>query len=153
VKKVLLVAAVLAVFFYLDRERPDAGDPAANGMAASPATESAAPGDDPIAEAYASRTSGVAVSGRGSVTRILGDDSLGDRHQRFVLELHSGQTLLIAHNIDLAPRVEALREGDLVEFSGEYGWNDKGGVVHWTHQDPDGRRPGGWLRHRGRTYE
>jgi hypothetical protein len=93
------------------------------------------------------------VSGKGRVTRVLGDDSLGDRHQRFILELDSGQTILVAHNIDLAPRIEPLREGDLVEFSGEYEWNDKGGIVHWTHHDPQGQHPGGWLRHEGRTYE
>jgi hypothetical protein len=159
-KKLLLIAAVLGVFFYLNRERPEAGY-APQGTSEKPAAESAAlsaddgPGtaDDPIAEAYESRASGVLVSGRGQVTRVLGDDSLGDRHQRFILELDSGQTLLIAHNIDLAPRVEGLREGDLVEFSGEYEWNDKGGVVHWTHHDPNGQRTGGWIRHDGRTYE
>ena len=50
------------------------------------------------------------------MTRTLGDDSMGDRHQRFVLELDSGQTLLIAHNIDIASRVESLHEGDTISF-------------------------------------
>lgn len=36
---------------------------------------------------------------------------------------------------------------------GECGWNERGGVVHWTNRDPDGRRAGGWIDHRGRRYE
>ena len=87
------------------------------------------------------------------MTRVLGDDSLGDRHQRFILELPSGHTVLIAHNIDLAPRVERLAVGDAVEFHGIYEWNDKGGIVHWTHHDPQGQHEPGWLKHQGRTYE
>ncbi|MGH8204200.1 MAG: DUF3465 domain-containing protein, partial [Steroidobacteraceae bacterium] len=91
--------------------------------------------------------------GEGRVSRILGDDSLGDRHQRFIVTLDSGQTVLIAHNIDLARRVEGLQVGDAVSFKGEYEWNDRGGVVHWTHDDQQGQHEAGWLRHRGRTYQ
>jgi hypothetical protein len=97
--------------------------------------------------------SGDQVSGEGRVTRILGDDSMGDRHQRFILELDSGQSLLIAHNIDIAPRVDSLQVGDTVSFYGEYEWNDKGGVIHWTHRDPQGQHDAGWIRYRGRTYQ
>ena len=63
------------------------------------------------------------VRGAGIVSRVLADDDNGSRHQRFILRLPSGQTLLMAHNIDLAPRIANLREGDTVEFSGEYVWN------------------------------
>ncbi|QOY51204.1 DUF3465 domain-containing protein [Candidatus Sulfurimonas baltica] len=40
----------------------------------------------------------------GDVIRVLSDDNTGSRHQRFIIRLSSGQTLLIAHNIDLAPK-------------------------------------------------
>ena len=108
---------------------------------------------DPIASAFSEQRSGVRVTGRGMVVRMLSDDNDGDRHQRFILRLPSGQTLLIAHNIDLAPRLDALRVGDVVEFSGVYEWNEKGGVIHWTHHDPGGRHPAGWLRCGGRLFQ
>ncbi|MEE4185428.1 MAG: DUF3465 domain-containing protein [Gammaproteobacteria bacterium] len=110
--------------------------------------------DQLLAAAFAEQRSDVLVNnGAGRVKRVLADDNQGSRHQRFILELGSGQTVLIAHNIDLAPRIPGLRPGDLVEFAGEYEWNDNGGVVHWTHHDPAGRHPGGWLRHQGQVYE
>jgi Protein of unknown function (DUF3465) len=93
------------------------------------------------------------VRGSGTVTRILPDDEDGSRHQRFILRLPSGQTLLVAHNIDLAPRVTGLEVGDTVEYYGEYQSNPKGGVVHWTHRDPSGRHAAGWLRHAGQTFQ
>jgi hypothetical protein len=85
------------------------------------------------------------------VTAILPDDDDGSRHQRFLVELSGGRTLLVAHNIDLAPRVP-VREGDAVLLRGEYAWNERGGVVHWTHRDPQGRREGGFVEHAGRRY-
>ncbi|ART82375.1 hypothetical protein CBP31_06860 [Oceanisphaera profunda] len=108
---------------------------------------------DPLLLAYQNRQSDVQVEGRGRVVRLLKDDNKGSRHQRFLLALPSGQTLLIAHNIDLAPRIDTLKVGDTVAFYGEYEWNNKGGVVHWTHHDPKGRHPGGWLKHNGKRYQ
>lgn len=116
-------------------------------------TRAAAPADDAIASAYQSQQSGVQLGGQGVVERVLSDDTSGSRHQRFILRLASGQTLLIAHNIDLAPRVSALRAGDSVAFYGEYEWNPEGGVIHWTHHDPDGSHVAGWLKHNGQTFQ
>lgn len=93
------------------------------------------------------------AKGSGTVVRVLSDDDDGSRHQRFILRLAGGRTLLIAHNIDLAPRIPGIRAGDTVEFYGEFRSNPEGGVIHWTHHDPQGRHPGGWLRHKGRTYQ
>lgn len=53
---------------------------------------------------------------------ILADDNDGSRHQR------------------------------LIAFNGVYEWGSTGGVIHWTHHDPDSRHAAGWLRHRGQTY-
>ena len=106
-----------------------------------------------VGRAFKSRTSNVQVEGEGVVTRILTDDLVGGRHQRFIVRLPSGQTVLIVHNIDIAPRVIGLRKSDKVRFYGEYEWNEKGGVIHWTHHDPKGRHVAGWLKHGGRTYQ
>jgi len=93
------------------------------------------------------------VGGEGTIVRILADDREGDTHQRFILRLSSGQTLLVAHNIDIAPRIEDIQVGDRVAFRGVYECSEEGGTIHWTHRDPDGTHLAGWLRHGGRTYQ
>lgn len=87
----------------------------------------------------------------GVVIKRLTDDLEGDQHQRFILKLNCDQTLLIVHNIDLVDRVP-LHEGDLVEFKGEYEFNDRGGLVHWTHRDPNRKHEAGWIKHAGKLY-
>jgi len=86
------------------------------------------------------------VTGVGTVKRVLDDDTIPPRHQRFILEDEFGNTVLVAHNIDQAERVQGLKKGDEVAFHGEYRTNDSGGVIHWTHPDSSRRRQGGWLR-------
>ena len=97
--------------------------------------------------------SGRQAQGSGVVVRKLSDDTKGSRHQRFIIKVPSGKTLLIAHNIDLAPRISFLNVGDTVDFNGVYENNAKGGVIHWTHHDPRGKHQSGWLKHQGRTYQ
>lgn len=109
--------------------------------------------DHSLDEAFKNSLSDIQVGGSGKVINILPDDTQGSQHQKFIIKLISGQTLLIAHNIDLAPRVNSLRVGDNINFYGEYEWNSKGGVVHWTHRDPNGRHEDGWLNHGGQLYD
>jgi hypothetical protein len=109
--------------------------------------------DAALARAFAQRTSNIQVEGQGVVQKVLSDDTEGSRHQRFIVALASGQTLLVSHNIDLAPRVVGLRKGDMVSFSGEYEWNARGGVIHWTHRDPGKRHAAGWIKHNGQLYQ
>ena len=80
------------------------------------------------------------------MVKLLADDREGSPHQRILVRVAGGGTVLIAHNLELAPRVSPLAVGDTLEFAGDFVWNDKGGVVHWTHPDPRGRHRAGWLR-------
>lgn len=109
--------------------------------------------DAALAQAFRSQQSNLQVEGVGVVIKLLPDDNRGSRHQRFLLRLNSGQTLLIAHNIDLAAKIDTLRVGDNVAFYGEYEWSHKGGTLHWTHHDPAGRHVAGWLKHGDRVYQ
>ncbi|ASI92385.1 DUF3465 domain-containing protein [Vibrio mediterranei] len=109
--------------------------------------------DVQLRRAYENQQSDLQVKGEGTVSRVLSDDNKGSRHQRFILRLDSRQTLLVAHNIDLAPRIPDLKVGDRVKFYGEYEWNNKGGVIHWTHHDPRNRHEHGWLKHQGKVYQ
>ncbi len=106
-----------------------------------------------LQNAFETRTSNLQVNGQGVVIKILPDDRKGSRHQKFLVKLKSGQTLLISHNIDLAPRINKLQTGDNISFYGEYEWNPKGGLIHWTHHDPAGRHITGWIKHNGSTYQ
>ena len=145
-KKLLVIAVVLAAVYFGAVER---------GFIPSPqqhADTSIGGGEQALAAAFENRRSDVQVRGSGRVSRVLADDNDGSRHQRFIVQLASGQTVLVAHNIDLADRVASLKSGDSVEFYGEYEWNERGGVIHWTHRDPQGVHAAGWIKHGGRTY-
>jgi cold shock CspA family protein len=141
---VLLVGMFIAASFYFG---PSFVGKNHSYLSASSST------DQSIESAFQNHASGVQVVGEGVVERVLSDDNNGSRHQRFILRLASGQTLLIAHNIDLAPRLGSLASGDKVEFNGVYEWNEKGGVIHWTHRDPNGQHATGWLQHNGMIYQ
>ena len=152
--KRLILFCLVAVAVYAVTDRFDLGHIDLGRIERTDSPREVPPtGGGVVANAFRAHASGVQVSGKGIATKVLSDDTDGSRHQRFILKLSSGQTVLIAHNIDLAPRISSLREGDSVEFNGVYEWNSKGGVIHWTHHDPEGRHEAGWLRHDGRTYQ
>ncbi len=129
---------------------------ASQALDAQPLTESAAqplPDNAAIVQAYERKQSDIFVEGHGTVKKLLPDDNKGSRHQKFLVTISDKQTLLFAHNIDLAPRIDDIAVGDVVSFKGEYVYNPKGGVMHWTHHDPKGNIEGGWIQHNGKLYE
>lgn len=146
-----LVGLVIALAWVLYVGMGQRSAPSPDTSALSPS--SVQQGQDAIRAAFAQRRSGLQVLGEGRVVKLLPDDNDGSRHQRFLIELPGGPTLLVAHNIDLAPRLDALQQGDTVAFHGVYEWNAKGGVIHWTHHDPRGQHTAGWLKHQGKTVQ
>lgn len=149
----LIFALALALLNSVNKQQMLDSDAAQEQLALAVGGESVAGADVLIAEVFRSGRSNVQLGGEGRVAKILPDDNQGSRHQKFLMELESGHTLLISHNIDLAPRIDNLREGERIEFYGEYEWNKKGGVIHWTHHDPKGKHPGGWLKYQDRVYK
>jgi hypothetical protein len=147
VRRSSLVRAVLALVLALV-----AGIVALREAQTGPVAPDPVAGVEAVERAFAQRQSGQWVEVTGTVSRELPDDQQGSQHQRFVVELSAGLTVLVAHNIDLAPRFP-LERGDTVTVRGEYEWNDRGGVIHWTHHDPQGRRTGGFVRHDNELYQ
>lgn len=141
-KNILL--AVFAGVIYLLAQQP--------GWPVS-AVSSLTPSATTLETAFAKKQSDFQIKGQGVVKKVLVDDRKGARHQKFILQTSPEQTVLVAHNIDVADRLPGLKEGDTVSFYGEYEWTVQGGVIHWTHHDPGGRHINGWLKYNGKTYQ
>lgn len=112
--------------------------------------------NDAIVTAFQEQQSDRQVWGCGTIIKALPDDNTGSRHQKILITLtntHPEQTLLLVHNIDIAPRVANISKGTPIRFYGEYVYNDKGGLVHWTHHDPAARHQHGWIESGGLRYE
>ncbi|MFH3626591.1 DUF3465 domain-containing protein [Acinetobacter nosocomialis] len=149
-----IIILLIAAYFGLDLS----GHKKNQSPSSSPATQHTETtfsneGLDAIKAAYDRRQSNVQVQGSGRVKAILREDNDGTKHQKFILVLKNGLSILVAHNIDLAPKIDDLHKGDIVEFNGEYEYNEKGGVLHWTHHDPQNRHENGWLKHNGHIYQ
>lgn len=154
-KRLVLAVGAIAVVWLAQQAGVDLTALGGEGAEANSRPVSTASSNDTlerIEAAASSRESGFMVTVDATVTKELSDDRDGSRHQRFLIELESGRTLLVAHNIDLAERVP-LRQGDDVRVRGQYEWNDRGGVLHWTHRDPDRNQSRGWIEHAGVRFE
>jgi hypothetical protein len=105
-----------------------------------------------VLEAQAARARKVEVTVGAYVKKLLPPDTQGLPHQRFLIGLNNDTTVLVAHDTAMAPPVP-LRQGDFVVIHGEYIWNEKGGVLHWTHHTDTPRHEGGWIDYAGRRYQ
>lgn len=171
--RLLGLLAVLAVGYHFGLFKPTDGDepPFPEVPAAGAATDVPAASAVPVKSAPAKSTVAepretvratlpapkyidhAMVEDSGKVYRLLPDDNEGLRHQKFLVRTASRDSVMIVLNIDIAPRIEGIAIGDIVEFRGEFIDNERGGLVHWTHHDPSGRHAAGWIRHKGRKYE
>jgi len=105
-----------------------------------------------LGEAIAARRQEVWVEFEAAVTKVLADDEEAPRHQRFLVRTDDGDSILVAHNIDVSDRVP-VKAGQRIRLKGRYEWNDRGGVLHWTHRESGRGRSRGWIEVGGRRYE
>lgn len=122
------------------------------GSTASPSGSAIKIGQAQIIQAQQAHSQKCWVTVQAMVLKLLPDDTHPPRHQRFLLKLDNGTTVLVAHNTDLAPSVP-IAPGNVVTIHGEYIWNEKGGLIHWTHHDPQGREEGGWIDYNGQLFK
>ncbi len=125
------------------QERPDSTQPGASQEIVS---------QDQILQAQASQARKVEVLFSARVRKMLPDDTVGLPHELFLLDLNNGTTVKVAHDTKYAPRVP-IQNGDTVTIKGEYIWNRKGGVVHWTHHSDTPRHEGGYIDFAGNRYQ
>lgn len=147
---VTIIVVLIAAYVGIDLKQNNLND---NVVQTSIVEEATVDDQQKIMQAYQQQLSNIQVQSKGEVKAILADDNDGSRHQKMILKMENGLTVLVAHNIDLAPRVEGLRKGEIVEFYGEYEYSPKGGVIHWTHHDPQGKHVDGWLKYQGKSYQ
>lgn len=96
---------------------------------------------------------GIWVSGHGTVTQVLGDQTIGLPRQRFMVHIDdSAPRVMVQHVLSESTRVPVER-GDAVSFQGRYEWSGSGGLISLTHRDPDQPGSGGWIRHKGVLYD
>jgi hypothetical protein len=109
-----------------------------------------------IYAAWQQHRSPLEVTASGTVVKVLGIRSgPSGRHEGFLVHLSGNEahdiTIRVEDNIDLTGPIP-LHSGDGVEIRGEYIFDPRGGIVHYTHRDPRGRHPSGYVRVNGRTY-
>jgi len=112
------------------------------------------PDDAAIVQDFQNHQSYVEVTADGTVATIFPDrSSTTGVHEQFIIRLSSGDiTVEVEHNISIGRRVP-VSVGDSVVVHGEYIWNSKGGLIHFTHHDPQGTHEGGYIKDRGGTYD
>jgi len=112
------------------------------------------PDDAAIVSDFHNHQSNVEVTADGNVVRLLPDrTSSTGTHEQFIVKLFSADiTVEVEHNISIGARAP-VEEGDHVIVHGEYIWNAQGGLIHFTHHDPQGTHEGGYIQVNGKTYD
>ena len=85
------------------------------------------------------------------VIKILPDDTTGSQHQKWIVSLANGRSLLCVYNMDITSRIP-IKVGDVVSMGGQYIYTRAGGLIHWLHADPRGERPNGYVDLNGTRY-
>ena len=152
-QRIWLIIAFAVLSYFASQYSPQQATTVPTSKAVTDHVEFDSPSTSAIAAIIQQQRSDVQIEVSGQVSKLLKDDLDGSRHQKFIIKIPEGYTILVAHNIDLAPRVNAIKIGDSISIYGEYEWNERGGVLHWTHHDPAGRHRDGWIKHQGRIYQ
>lgn len=110
------------------------------------------PDNERLLGAFENGRTGLWVSGHGTVSQVLSDEMLGLPRQRIMVQIDDSLRVMVQHLVMGSMRVPVER-GDVIAFQGRYEFNGNGGTVSLTHSDPEQPGGGGWIRHKGITYD
>lgn len=108
-----------------------------------------------VCDAAARGASHVEVTASGTVVRVLGvARGRSDAHEGFLMRVECAQPVIVRVEANTSfTGTFALQRGTNASVKGEYETDPRGGVIHWTHRDPRGRHPDGYVRVGGATYQ
>jgi len=149
-KLVLLIAALFALQSCQSAPNQTGGD--YSSVPSTAQSSNISYGDAQIIKAQNDHAIKVEVTVEAPVRKLLREDDEGLPHQKFLISLSNGTTILIAHDLKMADHVP-IQPGDIVRIHGEYIWNPRGGLIHWTHHTDTPYHEGGWIELNGRRYE
>jgi len=109
----------------------------------------ALPSNERLLSAFADGTTGVWVSGYGTVVRPLGSSA---DNQRFLVQVNGELSLVVRHQVGDQGPVPADR-GDIIAFQGRYEFHGGGGELILTHADSGNPGGGGWIEYDGMRYQ
>ena len=92
-KKYIIIIIIIAGLIYVGVRHSNNKSPGSTSFNSEISSS-----DRLLEDAFNNEESNIQVRGSGRVIRVLPDDNEGSRHQKFIVELGSGQTLLISHN-------------------------------------------------------
>ncbi len=110
-----------------------------------------------VYDAWRFHRSRVEVTANGAIARIFGArEGPSGTHLGFLLHLAGseghGLTVRVEDNLDLTGPIP-LDEGEAAIVRGEYIYDSRGGLIHYTHRDPRGRHDAGYVQAGGRIYQ
>jgi len=113
-------------------------------------------GNAAIYNAWLTQHSHLEVTASGVIARDLGTRSgVSGTHEGFLLHLSGasgrGLTVRVEANVDFTGLMP-IAAGEPVVVRGEYEFDSRGGVIHWTHRDPRGRHPDGYIQIQNKRY-
>ncbi len=125
-------------------------------LAGCTAAPSANDGNAAVFDAWRAQRSHIEVTARGVIARDLGTRAgVSAAHEGFLLHLAGasgrGLTVRVEANVDFTGPMP-IAAGESVIVRGEYEFDARGGVIHWTHRDPRGRHPGGYIEIQNKRY-
>lgn len=125
-------------------------------LAGCVAAPSSSAGNAALYDAWRTQRSHVEVTASGVVARDLGTRSgIRSPHEGFLLHLSGasgrGLTVRVEANVDFTGPLPIIA-GAPVVVRGEYEFDARGGVIHYTHRDPRGRHPDGYIELQNKRY-